>query len=60
MVLESVGEIMFEKGMEMKCANCYWFNGEELDGYEFCDEREEDVYEDGYCFRWKRKDCDDI
>lgn len=48
---------MLEAGMEMKCANCYYFNGEEGDGHQFCDDRECDVDEDGYCFRWKRKDC---
>lgn len=40
---------MLERGMEMKCGNCYWFNGEENDGEQFCDDREIDVYEDGYC-----------
>lgn len=31
---------MLEADIEMKCANCYWFNGEDFDGYKFCDERE--------------------
>lgn len=56
----SGGKSTLEEGIEMKCANCYWFNGDEYDGYQFCDEREEDVYEDGYCSKWKRKDCYDI
>lgn len=51
---------MLNTGMEMKCANCYWFNGEENDGYQFCDDRETDVHEDGCCYRWKRKDCYDL
>lgn len=51
---------MLETGMEMKCANCYWFNGEEYDGYQFCDDRECYVHENGYCFRGKRKDCLDL
>lgn len=43
-------------GLEMKCSNCYYYNGEKYDGFQFCDDREEDVYEDGYCCKWKRKD----
>lgn len=40
----------------MKYINCYWLNGEDGDGYQFCDDRECDVHENGYCFRWKRKE----
>lgn len=43
--------IILNTGMEMKCANCYWFNGEE---------RECDVHENGHCYRWKRKDCSGV
>lgn len=52
--------IILNTGMEMKCANCYWFNGEENDGYQFCDDRECDVHENGHCYRWKRKDCSGV
>lgn len=55
-----MGEIMLENGAEMKCANCYFFNGEEYDGYQLCDDRECDVHEDGYCYSWKSKDWYDI
>lgn len=37
------------------CVNCYWFNGEPGDGWQFCDAREIDVKEDNYCLLWREK-----
>ena len=31
------------------CGNCLWFNGENGDGMQFCDERELYVHESGCC-----------
>ena len=42
--------------LELKdCSNCYYFNGEEGDGTQFCDEKECFVHEESYCSRWKEK-----
>ena len=37
------------------CYNCYWFNGEKGDGIQFCDDKEDHVHENGYCYRWREK-----
>lgn len=34
------------------CYNCLYFNGEKGDDIQFCDEKENDVYEDYWCPRW--------
>ena len=31
------------------CGNCFYFNGENGDGIQFCDEREEYVHESARC-----------
>lgn len=36
---------------EKHCWNCEYFNGEQGDNEQFCDERETYVHEDGYCYR---------
>lgn len=51
--------IYLESHNEKKCGNCYWFNGEEGDNIQFCDQKEQDVYENGYCFRWRMKEIRD-
>ena len=37
------------------CGNCIFFNGDETDERQFCDEREEYVSNGYYCFRFKVK-----
>ena len=42
--------------LELKaCSNCFYFNGEEGDNIQFCDERECFVHEDDYCGKWMEK-----
>lgn len=43
--------------MNKKCSNCLYFNGEEGDGIQFCDEKEIYVSENNYCLKWKEKYC---
>lgn len=40
------------------CGNCIYFNGEIGDNEQFCDEKEEYVHEEGYCYRHVRKKPD--
>ena len=35
-----------------RCGNCRYFNGTAGDGIQFCDKKEIDTHEDGYCERW--------
>lgn len=37
------------------CHNCYFFNGEEGDKIQFCDDREDFVHEKWTCYRWREK-----
>ena len=37
------------------CYNCYWFNGEQGDNIQVCDDKETYVHENGYCYRWREK-----
>ena len=42
--------------LEVKgCWNCFYFNGEEGDNIQFCDDKEEYVHESAYCWKWKEK-----
>lgn len=41
------------------CSNCFWFDGEEGDGIQFCDEKQREVSENGYCPLYKRRSEDD-
>lgn len=43
---------------EKKCGNCCWFNGEEGDDTQFCDKREFDIHESGYCYLWRIKETE--
>jgi hypothetical protein len=45
----------YELAPEHCCGTCTWFNGEIGDSRQFCDEREIEVGEDGYCYRYSRK-----
>ena len=36
------------------CGNCLWFDGEDICGYGFCDEKEAEVYCSNCCPKWKR------
>lgn len=38
------------------CYNCYWYNGEQGDEYQFCDDRENYVHENECCYRWRSKE----
>lgn len=38
-----------------RCSNCLWFDGEEGDGTQFCDEKQREVSENGYCPMHKRR-----
>lgn len=49
-------EAMDEWGYEQICSNCIWFNGEVGDGWQFCDDKEEDVSENWSCYRWRKKE----
>ena len=40
---------------EKCCWNCIFFNGEVGDGIQFCDEKESDVSEKSYCYRYREK-----
>lgn len=47
---------MADQLLEVKgCWNCFWFNGEEGDGIQFCDDKEDYVHENHYCYRWREK-----
>lgn len=37
------------------CGNCCYYNGDIGDGIQFCDEKETDVSDKGYCYKHKRK-----
>lgn len=56
---DNVAERMRKKMQDRKetdrCGNCFWFDGEEGDGTQFCDEKEREVSENGYCPMYKRK-----
>ena len=41
-----------------RCGNCFWFDGEEGDGTQFCDEKQREVSENGYCPMHKGKMID--
>ena len=34
------------------CGNCLWFDGEDIYGYGFCDEKEAEVYCSNCCPKW--------
>ena len=36
------------------CGNCLWFDGEDICGYGFCDEKEAEVCCSNCCPKWKR------
>lgn len=38
-----------------RCRNCLWFDGKEGDGTQFCDEKQREVSENGYCPLYKRE-----
>lgn len=40
------------------CSNCFWFDGEERDGTQFCDMREMEVNEGSYCPAYKRRETE--
>ena len=42
-----------------RCYDCFYFNGEKGDKEQFCDYKEDYVYEDGYCYRWQKKWTDE-
>lgn len=41
--------------MNKKCSNCLYFNGEESDKIQFCDEKETYVSENSYCLKWRKR-----
>lgn len=56
---DKVAERARKRAMERKesdcCGSCFWFGGEEGDGTQFCDEKEQYVSENGYCPMHKRR-----
>lgn len=56
---DKVAERARKRAMERKesdrCGNCFWFDGEEGDGTQFCDEKQRQVSENGYCPMHKRR-----
>ena len=36
------------------CGNCLWFDGEDICGHGFCDEKEVEVHCSNCCTKWKR------
>lgn len=57
--VDKVAERARKRAMERKesdrCSNCFWFDGEEGDGTQFCDEKQREVSENGYCPLYKRR-----
>lgn len=51
-----------KRAMERKesdcCGNCFWFDGEEGDGTQFCDIKQREVNEGGYCPAHKRRETE--
>ena len=45
----------FKEKEKQCCGTCLYFNGETGDGVQFCDDKEIDVSENGYCSRYKKK-----
>lgn len=45
----------FREKEKQCCGTCLYFNGETGDGVQFCDDKEIDVSESGYCSRYKKK-----
>lgn len=37
------------------CGNCFWFDGEDIYGWGFCDEKEVQMYCGSSCVRWKER-----
>ena len=37
------------------CGNCFWFDGEDIYGWGFCDEKEVQMYCGWSCVRWKER-----
>lgn len=64
---EAWGFIDYEKSLSLEdsekyelvpercCGTCLYFNGEIRDSRQFCDEKEIEVGEDGYCYQYSRK-----
>lgn len=48
-------DLVAEKSENQCCGSCLYFNGEIGDGVQFCDDKETDVQEGGYCFRYQKK-----
>lgn len=44
-----------KKAISPCCSNCYFFNGEEGDNIQFCDEKQYYVQENGFCRKWMSK-----
>lgn len=56
---DKVMERASKRAMERKesdcCGNCFWFDGEEGDGTQFCDIKQREVNEGSYCPAHKRR-----
>lgn len=46
-----------KKEVERCCGTCMWFNGEQGDGEQFCDELETSVHAERFwCNKWRERD----
>lgn len=54
-VAERARKRTMERRESDRCGNCLWFDGEEGDGTQFCDENQREVSENRYCYMHKRK-----